>query len=155
MCRDVLNWGAGWLHPWTRTGRCSFGSLFLSMVCRDSAMWEIFILFTMWTKYNSLRGGKKESRNRTDSFESEPLDKRSPAPFFTTYPRTSTTTTSFILSGPSFFIVFFHLASHFIQFHLPPTSTYSTSTYLHLRSLWPFWGIFSVKKVSESLTHNT
>lgn len=52
----------------------SFGAYSWAMVCRDSATWEIFILFTIWTKYNSMRGGKKE---RTDSFESEPLDKRS------------------------------------------------------------------------------
>jgi hypothetical protein len=81
-----------------------------------------FYLFTMWTKYNLLRGGKKESRNRTDSFESEPLDKRSPASFFTTYPRTSTTTTSFILSGPPFFIFSSHHTSFsFTCLQLRPT----------------------------------
>jgi hypothetical protein len=103
----------------------------------------MFFLFIIWTKYNSVRGGKRESRNRTDSFESEPsspLDKRSPAPFFTTYPRTSTTT-SFILSGPSFFIAPFYLTLHLIQFHLPPTSTYSTFDLSWFTLLPPFRGV--------------
>ena len=79
----------------TRTERCSFGSLFLSMVCqcRDSATWELFILFTIWTKYNSLRGGKKESRNRTDSFERANRSTNAlPRPFFTTIDDPTTTT---------------------------------------------------------------
>ncbi|KAF8807220.1 hypothetical protein BYT27DRAFT_6559813 [Phlegmacium glaucopus] len=44
---------------------------------------------------------------------------------------------SFLLAGPSFIIASFYLTPflHLIQFRSPPTSTYSTSTFLLLHSL--------------------
>ena len=58
----------------TRTGRCKLRESILEHGLQGFGYVGNFYFVTMWTKYNSLRGGKKECRNRTDSFESEPLE---------------------------------------------------------------------------------
>ena len=129
---------------------CTFGRLFLSMDCRDPALWEIFILSTIWTKYNSLRGGKKESRNRTDSFERANRSTNA-------LPRLFLYDLSTNLDDDDLFYSFWtillhsflpsHIRLHFRLSQLRPICIYAP--------FWPFWGIFSVNRLFESLTHKT
>ena len=85
-----------------------------------------YIFFTIWTKCNSLRGGKNASRNRTDSLQCEPVNHRQTLSRASLYDLSTNLDDDLFYSFSTFFINPFYLALHFIQFRLPPTWTYST-----------------------------